>query len=358
MSYCTAVIALTDILRGMKILGIETSCDETAVAIVEDGRKILSNVVSSQIDIHAEYGGVVPEIAARSHIEVMIPVVKKALQDARLQLTDLDGIAVTFGPGLVGSLLVGALTARTLSQLTGIPLFPINHVTAHTYANFLLDEVPQFPLLSLIVSGNHSQLVLFESHASYQVLGHTIDDAAGEAFDKVAKILGLPYPGGVSVSRLAEHGDKLKYALPKPKTANIYDFSFSGLKTAVLRAAQAAAGKDFRTPSHEVAGLLTEQQKRDMAASFQYTAIQILAGKLARAYVEFKPSAVVIAGGVASSSDLRKAVSAAIPLPVRYAPGNLCTDNGAMIAALGYYQSMLEGSVQPSSVEVNPVLAM
>jgi N6-L-threonylcarbamoyladenine synthase len=212
----------------MLLLGIETSCDETAAAIVEDGRHAHSNVVATQIDIHKEYGGVVPEVAARSHIEVILPVIHEALNKAGVSWDQVDGIAVTAGPGLLGSLLIGTLTARTLASVRQKPLYAVNHVVAHTFANFLIEPQPQFPLLALSVSGNHSHLLLFESPLKYRLLGHTRDDAAGEAFDKVAKMIGLPYPGGPSISRVAPKGDEHAYKLPVARLDNPLDFSFSG----------------------------------------------------------------------------------------------------------------------------------
>ena len=213
----------------MNILGIESSCDETAAAVVLDGRKILSNVVNSQIDIHAIYGGVVPEVAARSHIEVINPVINQALSEANMTWDDIDAIAVTYAPGLMGSLLVGTLAARALAVLKGKPLYPIHHVEAHVYANFLNVTAPEFPLLALIVSGGHSQLVLFRDHGDYELLGQTCDDAVGEAFDKVAKILGLPYPGGPSIARAAMDGDPLKYKLPKAVLKCSHDGPHTGM---------------------------------------------------------------------------------------------------------------------------------
>jgi N6-L-threonylcarbamoyladenine synthase len=343
----------------MKILGIETSCDETAAAVVEDGTKLLSNVVASQMDIHAEFGGVVPEVAARSHVEVMLPVVKKALDEAKIALNDIGGIAVTYGPGLVGSLLIGTLTARTLAELTGKPLYPINHVEAHVYANFLLEAQPKFPLLALIVSGGHTQLVLFEDHSKYRLLGQTHDDAAGEAFDKVAKIIGLPYPGGPAVGQAAEHGDDRAFALPKPNLGkDSLGFSFSGLKTAVLRTAQAEVGRDFRTPSYELPALLNHRQRNDLAASFQRTVVDILVGRVLQAYELHSPASVVIAGGVAANQELRKSLRSRLPIPIEYAPMNLCTDNAAMIASLGYYHARMNQAASPEDVRVNPVLSM
>ncbi len=361
----------------MKILGIESSCDETAASVVEDGRVLLSNVVNSQIDIHALYGGVVPEIAARSHIEVVNPVINQALADADCTWDDIDAIAVTYAPGLIGSLLVGTLAARTLAVLKHKPLYPIHHVEAHVYANFLNETTPEFPMLALIVSGGHSQLVLFRDHGDYELLGQTEDDAVGEAFDKVAKILGYPYPGGPSVARAALAGDPQRYKLPKSilkcthsgphlgmahnsdkEKCNYYNFSFSGLKTATLRAVQREVDVDFTFPSHELAARLNDVQRQDFAASFQYTAISTLVDKAERAFRDFSPKSVVIAGGVAANQELRRQLSERLPLHIDYAPMNLCTDNAAMIATLGYYYAQKKDPVDPFELEVIPSLSM
>ncbi|MGH7156835.1 MAG: tRNA (adenosine(37)-N6)-threonylcarbamoyltransferase complex transferase subunit TsaD [Candidatus Saccharimonadales bacterium] len=331
----------------MKILGIETSCDETAAAVVEDGQWMLSNVISSSVDLYAAYGGVVPEIAARSHVEVIIPVVKQALDDAGSGWDDIDAIAVTNRPGLIGSLLIGVMAARTLAVIKKKPLFGINHVLAHTYANFITGtslpsyslnvKAPQFPALGLIVSGGHTQLMLYKSHTDYKVLGQTKDDAVGEAFDKAAKILGLSYPGGPSVDKAAQDGDPNSVKLPKPKLESSYDFSFSGLKTATLRAAQAMAGKDFTFPSKELPKVLTDRQKADLAASFQKTAIDILAEAVATAEQQFKPKNVLLAGGVAANQGLRQVLQARLQTPLLYPDIKLCTDNAAMITSAAYY---------------------
>lgn len=342
----------------MKILGIESSCDETAAAIVEDGRTLVSNIVNSQIDIHAAYGGVVPEVAARSHIEVVNPVINQALSDANLDWDDIDAIAVTYAPGLIGSLLVGTLAARTLAVLKNKPLYPIHHVEAHVYANFLNERAPEFPMLALIVSGGHSQLVLFRDHGDYELLGQTQDDAVGEAFDKVAKIIGLPYPGGPSIAKAALEGDPLKYKLPKAKLAGPYNFSFSGLKTAVLRAVQREVGVDFTFPSHELAARLNDVQRADFAASFQHIAIETLVDKAEKAFRDFSPKSVVIAGGVAANQELRRQLSERLPLEIDYAPMNLCTDNAAMIATLGYYYAQKNAPTDPLDLEVVPSLSM
>lgn len=342
----------------MKVLGIESSCDETAAAVVEDGRMLHSNVVNSQIDIHAAYGGVVPEVAARSHIEVINPVINRALTEANATWDDIDAIAVTYAPGLVGSLLIGTLAARTLALLKNKPLYPIHHVEAHVYANFLNKTAPAFPMLALIVSGGHSQLVLFKDHGDYQLLGQTQDDAVGEAFDKVAKIIGLPYPGGPSVAKAALEGDLHKYQFPKAKMQNPYDFSFSGLKTAVLRAVQREVGVDFTFPSHQLPARLNDVQRADFAASFQHIAIETLVDKTEKAFRDYSPASVVIAGGVAASQELRRQLSDRLPLPIDYAPVNLCTDNAAMIATLGYYYAQKKPAADPLDLEVIPSLSM
>jgi len=342
----------------MRILGIESSADETAAAIVENGTHLLSSAVQSQINIHKQYGGIIPEVSARSHIEVILPVITTALQDARMEWEDIDAIAVTYAPGLVGSLLIGTLTAKTLALLKNKPLYPVHHVKAHVYANFLLPQPPEFPLLSLIVSGGHSQLVLFQNHDDYKILGRTQDDAIGEAFDKVAKILGLPYPGGPSIAKAALGGNPNAYPLPKAKLQGEYDFSFSGLKTAVLRAAQKAIGKDHTFPSYQISSLLSEQQRVDFAASFQKIAIETLVDKTEKAFRAYSPTSLVIAGGVAANQSLREMLQEKIPLNIAYPPLSLCTDNAAMIASLAYYQSRNHSPVDPRKLEVIPSLSM
>jgi N6-L-threonylcarbamoyladenine synthase len=342
----------------MLILGIETSCDETAAAVVENGRRVLSNIVASQIDIHKAYGGVVPEIAARSHIEVILPVIHESLQKAGITWDDIDGIAVTAGPGLLGSLLIGTLAARTIALIHKKPLYAVNHVVAHTFANMLIDHPPQFPMLSLSASGKHSELLLFESPLEYKLLGSTRDDAAGEAFDKVARMLGEEYPGGPKIGKMAPLGDEHRYKLPTARLENTLDFSFSGLKTAVLRTLQTEVGGDFRTHSSELPGRLTETQKNDMAASFQRTVCETLTGALRRAYAQHKPKSVVIAGGVAANTRLREEVSKQIPLKMHYAPIQYCTDNGAMIASMGYYLTKAGRTTDPLLLHANPSLAI
>ena len=360
------------IIRIVKILGIESSCDETAAAVVEDGYRLLSSVVNTQIDIHAQYGGVVPEIAARSHIEAINPVINEALTQADCSWRDIDAIAVTYAPGLIGSLLVGTLAARTLAILHDKPLYAIHHVEAHVYANFVTAQrssdsaqplklptrQPQFPMLALIVSGGHTQLVLFRDHGDYELLGQTQDDAVGEAFDKVAKILGLPYPGGPSIAAAAKLGDAHKYHLPKARLDSPYNFSFSGLKTAVLRAVQHEVGKDFTFPSHELPALLTPSQRNDFAASFQRVAVETLVDHTLRAYTDFQPKSVVIAGGVAANQELRRQLAARLPLAIEYAPLQLCTDNAVMIATLGFFYAQKQHHADPYNLEVVPSISM
>ena len=323
----------------MIILGIETSCDETAASVVRDGREILSNVVVSQIDIFAEYGGVIPEVAARSHLEVMMPVVNRALSDAGVGWDDIDAIAVTHAPGLLGSLLIGTLTARTLAILHQKPLYAVHHLKSHVYANWLNANntkgmpVPEFPLLALVISGGHTQILYMREHNQFEIIGTTHDDAVGECFDKVAKILGLPYPGGPSIAKAALSGDDTKYKLPHPKVEGL-DFSFSGLKTAVLRAVQKEVGVPISYPSYKLKELLSLQQIRDFAASFQRTAVDILCEKIEMARREYPDvKAVVAAGGVSANQVLREA------LPEAYFPApKLSGDNGAMVAAACYYE--------------------
>jgi len=381
----------------VKILGIESSCDETAASVVEDGKRLLSNIVNSQIDIHAAYGGVVPEIAARSHIEAINPAIEQALKEADCTWDDIDAIAVTYAPGLIGSLLVGTLAARTLAILKNKPLYPIHHVEAHVYANFITEQSkseniptehlqsgpvsgtarsrsganmnqtsglilpsrqPSFPMLALIVSGGHTQLVLFKDHGDYELLGQTQDDAVGEAFDKVAKFIGLPYPGGPSIANAATEGNPKAYKLPKAKLQSPYDFSFSGLKTAVLRAVQREVGKDITFPSHELPGLLSASQRNDFAASFQQIAVETLVDKTVRAFHDYSPASVVIAGGVAANQELRRQLSARLPISIEYAPIQLCTDNAAMIATLGYYEAQVLEPCDPYTLEVMPSISM
>ncbi len=353
----------------MIVLGIETSCDETSVGVVKDGNELLACVTASSMEIHAKYGGVVPEIAAREQIQAMTPTLDAALKQANLSWADIDAIAVTYGAGLGGSLLIGVLTARTLAIVHKKPLYAINHVEGHVYANFLTDtklegyklpkNQPQFPLLALIVSGGHTQLALFKDHFDYKLLGQTHDDAIGEAFDKVAKIIGLPYPGGPSVAKVALGGNHKALELPKAKMQITYDFSYSGLKTAVLRATQELVGVNHDFPSYKLAERLSDAQKADIAASFQHIAVETAVDKTLTAYEEFKPKSVVIAGGVAASKELRDQLSDRLPCPIDYTDIKLCTDNGAMIATLGCFKAMhSQPTADPYSLDIKPNLSM
>jgi N6-L-threonylcarbamoyladenine synthase len=308
------------------VLGIETSCDETAAAVVKDGREIVSNTIASQAKIHELYGGVFPEIASRQHILHIVPVVQRALADAHVSLDELGGVAVTCGPGLAGSLLVGVNMAKGLAFSAGLPLIGINHLEAHIYANWL-DSEDQilFPLVCLIASGGHTNLVLMSDHGQYEPLGQTLDDAAGEAFDKVARLLGLGYPGGPEIESAAEGGDPLAFDLPRAWLGGTYDFSFSGLKTAVL----------YLVREHES---LDQLSVTDLAASFQAAVVEVLVKKTRLAAEASNARQVLLAGGVAANVLLRRRMAEAIPVPVRFPPPVHCTDNAACVSALGWFK--------------------
>ena len=339
----------------MLILGIETSCDETAAAVVENGSHILSNVVVSQIDIFAEYGGVIPEVAARNHLEVIMPVIKKALTDANKTWSDIDAIAVTHTPGLLGSLLIGTLTARTLAILHQKPLYAVHHLKSHIYANWLeanssstsqsQPNLPVFPLLSLVISGGHTQILKMDAHNHFEIIGTTRDDAVGECFDKVAKILGLPYPGGPAIAHAALTGDRTKYRFPRPKVDGL-GFSFSGLKTAVLRTVQSELGLPISHPSYDLKNHLTPTQIADFAASFEQTAVDYLLDKL-QAAQKLHPDtkSFVIAGGVSANSLLRETATARFNSIYFPAP-KFSGDNGAMVAAAAFFE--IQSGVAPT----------
>ena len=305
----------------MKILGIETSCDETAAAVVEDGIKILSNEIASQIEIHARYGGIVPEVASRQHILAIIPILEQAMAKAKVSWHDLDGIAVTMGPGLAGSLLVGVSVAKALALAQQLPIIGVNHLEAHIYANWLSGDQPLFPLISLIVSGGHSDLVLMRNHLDYVLLGRTRDDAAGEAFDKAARILGLGYPGGPAIEKAAREGIA-SIKLPRAWLKGTNDFSFSGLKTALLRLAE---GDKVSTVA-------------DAAASFQEAVIDVLVTKTVAIAKEHRVKQILLAGGVAANKPLRRRLRESSDIPVLVPEPILCTDNAAMVAAGGYFR--------------------
>ena len=311
------------------ILGIESSCDETAAAVVRNGREVLANIVASQVDWHRQYGGVVPEIASRKHIELINPVIKEALSEAQLSFEDLTAVAVTYGPGLVGGLLVGIAAAKAIAYSQQLPLIAVNHIEGHIYANLIAHQNLGAPLICLTVSGGHSDLLYFEELGDYQILGRTRDDAVGEAFDKVAQVLDLGFPGGPAIDKLAPQGDAEAIQLPRPLIdADNYDFSFSGLKTAVLNYInnQQQRGEDI--------------VKADLAASFQQAVVDILVAKVTKAVQELEVEQVILAGGVAANSQLRaelKAELSKMGVELYFPPLKLCTDNAAMIASAAYY---------------------
>jgi N6-L-threonylcarbamoyladenine synthase len=332
----------------MVVLGIESSCDETAAAVLADGRRVLSSVVASQDDVHAPYGGVVPELASRRHLEVIVPVVERALGEARVSLAALDGIAVTQGPGLIGSLLVGTSLAKSLAWAHGLPLVGVNHLEGHVFAAFLTDDPPEYPFLALVVSGGHTALYHARAPRDYALLGRTRDDAAGEAFDKVAKLLGLGFPGGPLVQRAAEGGDPAAIAFPASRmTDGSRDFSFSGIKTSV----------SLYVKRH---GPLSERRVADVAASFQAAVVRVLVSRTLRAVEATGVTRVVLTGGVAANTPLREALaaaSAAHGVHLHVPPPRLCTDNAAMIAAAGT-DRLLAGERASLDLNAIPDLAL
>jgi N6-L-threonylcarbamoyladenine synthase len=318
------------------ILGIETSCDETAAAVVKDGREIISNVVASQAKIHEQYGGVFPEVASRQHILHIVPVLNDTLTQGGVALEDMGAVAVTYGPGLAGSLLVGVNVAKGLALAKDLPLIGINHLEAHIYANWLQrEEEIQFPLVCLIASGGHTNLVLMTRHGEYRSLGQTLDDAAGEAFDKVARLLGLGYPGGPAIQEAAKDGDPTAFDLPRAWLTDTYDFSFSGLKTAVLYLVRGygAEGKPkARNEDHD--GLPVA----DLAASFQAAVVEVLVEKTRLAAEKWGARQLLLAGGVAANTLLRQQMRRRIKVPVLCPSPELCTDNAACVAAVGWFK--------------------
>jgi N6-L-threonylcarbamoyladenine synthase len=332
----------------VRVLGIETSCDETGVAIVEDGR-VLANVIGSQVDLHARFGGVVPELASRAHVEALGPLMDEALERAGSRFSDLDGVAVTVGPGLIGALLVGVAAAKSVALATGAPLVGVNHLEGHVYANFLEHEGPLVPAVCLVVSGGHTMLVHMPEEHRYRVLGQTVDDAAGEAFDKIARFLGLGFPGGPALDRMARDGDPAAIAFPRAMAdSGDYDFSLSGLKTSVLRHV-----KRERSAGREI-------DVADLAASFQEAIVDVQVSKTMRAAAELGASIVLLGGGVVANSRLRDRMAAAgreQGVRVLFPSPELCTDNGAMIARAG--ASRLErGERTPLGVAADPALVL
>jgi N6-L-threonylcarbamoyladenine synthase len=316
-----------------RILGIESSCDETSASVVENGRVLLSNVVASQINLHAQYGGVFPEVASRQHVRTIYAVIEQGLAQAHLTLKDIDAIAVTRGPGLAGSLVVGMNAAKGLALASGLPLVGVNHLEGHIYSSWVYTPdgkeekpAPQFPLLALLVSGGHTELNIINEHLQYKRLGATLDDAAGEAFDKVARLLSLSYPGGPSVQKAAQEGSPTAFNFPRARMEGTWDFSFSGLKTAVLRVVRELEAEHRELPV------------ADLAASFQAAVVDVLLSKSLKAARAFGAKQIVVAGGVSANKALREAFIQQKEFPVNIPPLSLCTDNAAMIASAGYFR--------------------
>lgn len=356
----------------MIILAIETSCDDTSVSLLEDGNLVLSSIVSSQME-HSQYGGVVPEVAARAHVANMIPVLDEALRTAEIALDQIEAIAVTQGPGLIGSLIVGVNTARALAIETKKPLIAVHHTEGHIYANWLhkaSSEAPEFPLVCLTVSGGHTNLIYMKDHLDYEIIGETIDDAAGEAFDKVAKLLGMGYPGGPLISKQAESGHREAFSFPRVDlTASptrdtsgflvhpdeSLDFSYSGLKTAVLRAVKESTDNGDKK--------LTQSQINDIAASFEAAATDMLARNLDRAIAKYNPKSVLLSGGVAANTVLRHKIGEMLektyPKAKYYFPPiNCCTDNAAMIAAAAHFHALSGDYIEPTDLVPDPNLKL
>jgi N6-L-threonylcarbamoyladenine synthase len=340
----------------MKILSIETSCDETSCAIVVDGHKLLANVIASQIDLHAKTGGVVPEVAAREHVLKIIPVLDECLKIAGCWWDDIDAIAITKGPGLVSSLIIGTETANVISFVKNKPMIPVQHVIGHIYSNWLeiTDEI-EFPIIILTVSGGHNELILMNNHHDFEVLGETRDDAAGEAFDKVARILGLGYPGGPVISKAAVNGDKEAFKFPRSYLEKgSLDFSFSGLKTSVLNEVKAYGAKHKISEVSEI----PEKFKNDLAASFQEAVVEVLSDKLITAYKKYpKVRELHLSGGVSANTRLREVIQAKMPKNVKFRhPQSMifCTDNAAMIAAAAYHLYKLAPKKFKAKTNITP----
>ncbi len=337
---------MTD-LRPARVLAIETSCDETACAVIENGRALLSSVVASQMDIHARYGGVFPEVASRQHVLSIVPVIEQALNQAHLALNEVDAVAVTRGPGLAGSLVVGVNAAKGLALGAGLPLIGVNHLEGHIYSSWIFNAgeptppAPQFPLMALLVSGGHTELNLMTDHLTYRRLGSTLDDAAGEAFDKVARLLGLAYPGGPAVQKASEEGDASRFRFPRAWLEGTWNFSFSGVKTAVLNQVNELKKKGSNLPVE------------DLAASFQAAVVDVLFNKAMRAAREFNAKEILVAGGVSANRALRKEFQSQTEFKVHIPPLSLCTDNAAMIGAAGYYRFAF-GHLSPLDMDVQP----
>lgn len=354
----------------MKILGIETSCDETACAILQNDNKsiqILSNIISSSANLQEKYGGIIPEKAAREQLKFIIPVIESALKQADCKIGQIDAIAVTQGPGLIGSLLVGVETAKTLALVFKKPLIPINHLIGHFYANWI-GHTPKFPCIGLLVSGGHTDLVLFTDHGKYKYLGGTRDDAVGECFDKCARLLGFSYPGGPKISKLAQNGNPKKFPLPRPMIdSNNFDFSFSGLKTAFINLVEEKfrtskkAHTDIGSSWKEVSDSKNNQDLADLCASLETAAIEVLVKKAALAVLRHKANQIVVAGGVAANQKLAEFLVKTIKTKnssrevIFIPPPILCTDNAAMIAASAFF---IKKEINPLKLQANPNLSL
>ena len=340
----------------MRVLGIETSCDETAAAVIEDGSVILSNVVVSQADTHARYGGIVPELASRQHMVTIVPAVRQALDESGLELESLDAIAVTHGPGLAGSLLIGVGAAKGLALAADLPLLGVNHLEGHVYAAWLEDGNPEreigFPLLCLITSGGHTDLVAMEGHGRYELLGRTRDDAAGEAFDKAARVLGLGFPGGPAIQAVAVDGDGTAERFPRPDVKRSLDFSFSGLKTAVMRRAES---RGLYPPSPERPADPAEVAR--IAQAFQESLVEFMVRRTLQAVERCRAKGILLGGGVAANTLLRQEMAERSPVPVIVPRPALCTDNGAMIGAAAFFR-LRDGFTHQWDLDVVPNLRL
>jgi N6-L-threonylcarbamoyladenine synthase len=343
---------------GLKILGIETSCDETAIGVVEDGRRLRSNIISSQAELHSPFGGVVPEVASRQHIRDLVPVLEKALASGGQRLEETDIVAVTYGPGLAGSLITGLNAAKAIAFTLGVPLIGVNHLEGHIYASWLTEHQPEedpgFPLACLVASGGHTDLILMESHGVYKLLGRTRDDAAGEAFDKAARILGLGFPGGPEIQRVSQ-GAAGTERLPRAWMKDSLDFSFSGVKTALLHLAQA---KGVYPPGSEALDQSnTTSLVRELAAAFQESLVEVMTAKLLDMANKYGARGLILGGGVSANTRLRQEIIRRSPLPVIVPPPVLCTDNGAMIAACAYFLNQ-RGEQSGMELDIDPGLPL